>query len=154
MSQSGAHQSTTCQKGVKSCPKGVLPKLRRDDGVYPRASFPKRGTWSHPTFDHSRSPARHSRKKTKLWMVARSPGSMTNAADFDLASISRRTWTSPSAKAVPLFVQGSGGVTLFSNAQKKSTANAVRRSLMQLLRSLTTSRRLSRSSFPHLLVLA
>ena len=60
MSQSGAHQSATCQKGVKSCQKGVLPKLSRDGGVYPRASIPKRGTLSHPTLDHSRSPAIHS----------------------------------------------------------------------------------------------
>ena len=56
LSQSGAHQYATCQKWL-------LPKLSRDGGVYPRASIPKRGTWSHPAFDHSRSPAMHSRKK-------------------------------------------------------------------------------------------
>ena len=44
LSQSGAHQIATCQKGVKSCQKRVLPKLIRDGGVQPRASIPKRGT--------------------------------------------------------------------------------------------------------------
>ena len=58
MSHSGAHQTATSQKGV-------LPKLGRDDGVYPRASIPKRYTWSHPTFDQFRSPAIHSRKQKK-----------------------------------------------------------------------------------------
>ena len=60
-----AHKSATCLKGVKSCQKGVLPKLSRDGGVYPRASIPKRGTWSHPTFDHSRSPAIYTLEKKK-----------------------------------------------------------------------------------------
>ena len=52
-------------KRGKSCQKGVLPKLSRDGGVYPRASIPKRGTWSHPTFDHSRSPAIYTLEKKK-----------------------------------------------------------------------------------------
>ena len=67
MSQSWTHQSATCQKGVTSCQKGVLPNLSRDGGVHPRAS-PKRGTCSHPIFDHSRSPAIHSRKRTSGWL--------------------------------------------------------------------------------------
>ena len=45
---------------------GVLPKLSRDGAVYPHASIPKRDTWSHPTFDHSRSLDMHSRKKKTL----------------------------------------------------------------------------------------
>ena len=45
-----------------------LPKLSRDSGVCPRLSMPKRGTCSHPTFDHSCSPAIHSRKKKTGWL--------------------------------------------------------------------------------------
>ena len=41
LSQSGAHQSTTCQKGV-------LPKLSGDGGVYPRASIPDTVSLSSP----------------------------------------------------------------------------------------------------------
>ena len=74
MSQSGAHQPATCQKGGKIVPKGAIPKLSRDGGVYPRASIPKRGTWSHPTFDHSRSPAIHSRKKEKTGCLGGAQG--------------------------------------------------------------------------------
>ena len=71
-------------------PKRGTSLLGRDGGVYPRESIPKRGTWSHPTFDHSRLPAIHWRKKEKkrtLWMLGRSPRSTTNAADFYLESI-------------------------------------------------------------------
>ena len=83
----GGTPNRNVPKRVRSCQKGLLPKLR-DGGVYPRASIPQRGTWSYPTFDHSRSPAIHSRKKKKkLWTVWGSPGSTINAAEFDLESI-------------------------------------------------------------------
>ena len=124
MSQSGVHQSATCQKGVKSCQKGVLLKRRTDGGVYPRASIPKRGTWSPPTFDHSRSPAIHSRKKNNSGRLGGSQGARQTLQIFIWSqfhgehgrrgSISRRTWTSPSAKSsVPLFVKVSGGCAPF-----------------------------------------
>ena len=60
---SEAHETATCPKAVKSCQKGRFPKLSRDGGVYPRTRMPKRGTCSYPTYDHSRSPAIHSRTK-------------------------------------------------------------------------------------------
>ena len=63
LSQSGVHQSATSPKGGKSHQKGGLLKRSRDGGVHPRVSMSKRGTCSHPIFDHSRSPAMHSRKR-------------------------------------------------------------------------------------------
>ena len=63
LSQSGAHQSAKCQKGIESSQKGVLPKLSRDGGVYPPARIAKMGTWSGLLS----SRAIHSKKKkTKL----------------------------------------------------------------------------------------
>ena len=46
MSQSGAHQSATCQKGVQSCRKGVLPYLVETAG-YTLAKASQKGVLGH-----------------------------------------------------------------------------------------------------------
>ena len=121
MSQSGAHQSATFQKGVKSCQKGGLPKLSRDGPVYPRASIPKRGTWSHPTFDHSRSPAIHSRKKEKTGCLGGAQGArqtlqMLILSRFDGEHGHRRRQKALSPFLSRFFFFGGGVYPFLSNA--------------------------------------
>ena len=95
-------------KRGKIVPKGGLLKLSRDGGAYPHAHITK-GVLGHTPLSITLlvHPFYTREKwKKKLWMVGRSPGSTTNAADFDLESIWPRTWTPPSAKSyVPLFIK-------------------------------------------------
>ena len=68
LSQSGAHQSATCQKGVKSCPKGGLPKGSRDGGVNPCASIPKRVLGHTPLLITLVHPLYAREKKNSGWL--------------------------------------------------------------------------------------
>ena len=121
MSQSGAHQSATCQKGVKSCQKGDFPNLVETAG-YTLAQAFRKGVWSHPTFDRTRSPAIHSKKKTKkLGLVGRILSSTINAAEIWIWSRSDGKHGRRRRKALSPFFSSSfffgGGVYPFlSNA--------------------------------------
>ena len=94
-------------KGVKSRPKGYFPNVVETAG-YTLAEACQKGVLSHtPLLITLVSPAIHPRKKypNSEWL-GRAHGGTTNAVDLDMGSISRRTWTSPSAKrSVPFFVK-------------------------------------------------